>query len=42
VVFFSSGDRIAKAKVLVLQAGNEIAVQQTGDVQLAIGYGVGV
>jgi hypothetical protein len=31
VVFFPSGDRIANAKVTVLQAGKEIAVQQTGD-----------
>jgi hypothetical protein len=31
VVFFASGDRIAKAKVSVLQAGKEITVQQTGD-----------
>jgi hypothetical protein len=31
VVFFASGDRIAKAKVSVLQTGKEIAVQQTGD-----------
>ncbi len=29
VVFFPSGDRIANAKVTVLQAGKEIAVQET-------------
>jgi hypothetical protein len=29
VVFFLSGDRIANAKVTVLQAGKEIAVQET-------------
>ena len=29
VVFFLSGDRIANAKVSVLQAGKEISVQQT-------------
>ena len=29
VVFFPSGDRIANAKVTVLQAGQEIAVQET-------------
>src|SRR5260370_16680980 len=29
VVFFPSGDRIANAKVTVLQAGKEIAVQKT-------------
>jgi uncharacterized protein (DUF2141 family) len=31
VVFFPSGDRIANAKVLVLQAGKVIALQQTSD-----------
>ncbi|SRR5260370_12235746 len=31
VVFFPSGDRIANAKVTVLQAGKEIAVQETDD-----------
>ena len=31
VVFFPSGDRIANAKVTVLLAGKEIAVQQTAD-----------
>jgi len=30
VVFFPSGDRIANAKITVLQAGKEIAVQETG------------
>lgn len=29
VVFFPSGDRIANAKVTVLQGGKEIAVQET-------------
>jgi hypothetical protein len=31
VVFFPSGDRIANAKVMVLQDGKEIAVQETNE-----------